>query len=440
MAHTELLITGGILAVVLSAMFAAFVNPLPPKPGVVGIDLGTTYSVIALFHNGSVEVVPDSQNKNLTPSVVAFPSHGGVLVGHEARDYGKKQPQSVVFDAKRLIGHRFHEQTVQHDMALYPFEVVDANGSAHIRVTVQDKPVTMSPSDVGAHVLRKLKAQVEAHIKRPVVKAVLAVPADFTEEQRNATVAAGEAAGLEVLRIISEPTAAALAYGLQQIQSANILVYDFGGGTLDVSLLSLDGGVFEVVSACGDEHLGGEDFTQALLESAIQEFRQGGGADPSHDPSAVDLLRRALEDAKIRLSNQQSLEVTLPNFFGGRTLHTILTREKAEEIWGELLERAVWPIEQVLSLAEYARDEVSQIVLVGGTTRVPKVRQLVRDFFGKEPNWSVDPDQAVAWGTAVQAGILTDAKGIKVAATEYWNTGSKRCVPRGRPMADDGQA
>mmetsp|Transcript_46649 Transcript_46649/g.116875 ORF Transcript_46649/g.116875 Transcript_46649/m.116875 type:complete len:437 (+) Transcript_46649:304-1614(+) len=435
MAHTELLITGGIIAVALSAMFAAFVNPLPPKPGVVGIDLGTTYSVIALFHNGSVEVVPDSQNKNLTPSVVAFPSQGGVLVGYEARDYGKKQPESVVFDAKRLIGHRFHEQTVQHDMALYPFQVVDANGSAHIRVKVQNKDVTMSPSQVGAHVLRKLKGQVEAYIKRPVVKAVLAVPADFTEEQRNATISAGESAGLEVLRIISEPTAAALAYGLQQIPSANILVYDFGGGTLDVSLLSLDGGVFEVVSACGDEHLGGEDLTQALLEHLLAEFKEAHNQDPSHDTASVDALRRALEEAKISLSSQQSATIDIPNFFHGHHLHRVLTKTQAEEIWGDLFVRAMWPIEQVLELAEYSRDEVSQIVLVGGTTRVPRVRELVQEFFGKEPNWSVDPDQAVAWGTAVQAGILTDAKGIKVAATEYWNTGSKRCVPRGRPMA-----
>mmetsp|Transcript_33459 Transcript_33459/g.65261 ORF Transcript_33459/g.65261 Transcript_33459/m.65261 type:complete len:438 (+) Transcript_33459:302-1615(+) len=435
MAHTELLITGGILAVVVSAMFAAFVNPLPPKPGVVGIDLGTTYSVIALFHNGSVEVVPDSLMKNLTPSVVAFPSPGVVLVGYEARDFGKKQPQSVVFDAKRLIGHRFNEQTVQHDMALYPFEVVDANGSAHIRVQVQDKKVTMSPSDVGAHVLRKLKAQVEVYINRPVVKAVLAVPADFTEEQRNATMAAGKAAGLDVLRIISEPTAAALAYGLQQIQSANILVYDFGGGTLDVSLLSLDGGVFEVVSACGDEHLGGEDLSQALLEHLLEEFKVQKGIDASHDPSAVDMLRRAVEDAKIDLSNSDSVTIHVDNFFKGENLHRILSKSEAEEIWGDLMARAMWPIEQVLELAEYTREEVNQIVLVGGTTRVPKVRALVRDFFGKEPNWSVDPDQAVAWGTAVQAGILTDAKGIKVAATEYWNTGSKRCVPRGRPLA-----
>lgn len=244
--HSEVLVTAGILAVVSSAVFAAVFNPLPPKPGVVGIDLGTTFSVIALFHNGSVEVVHDDLGKNLTPSTVAFLPSGDVLVGHPANDYGKKHPESVVFDAKRLIGHRFDEDTVQHDKGLLPFGVVDVGGNAHIQVTVGGKKKTMSPESVGAHVLTKLKKQVEKYIGRPVLKAVLAVPADFTEEQRNATMDAGRQAGLDVLRIISEPTAAALAYGLQQMKAANILVYDFGGGTLDVSLLMLEGGVFEV--------------------------------------------------------------------------------------------------------------------------------------------------------------------------------------------------
>mmetsp|Transcript_63860 Transcript_63860/g.157140 ORF Transcript_63860/g.157140 Transcript_63860/m.157140 type:complete len:438 (+) Transcript_63860:257-1570(+) len=433
MAHTELLVTGGILSVVLSAIFAAVFNPLPPKPGVVGIDLGTTYSVIALFHNGSVEVVPDHEHKNLTPSVVAFTEDNQILVGYPARDYGVKHPESVVFDAKRLIGHRYNEKTVQHDQEFYPFDVVDVNGSAHIRVPRKGKELVMSPESVGAHVLRKLKKQVEKYIGRPVVKAVLAVPADFTEEQRNATIAAGESAGLEVLRIISEPTAAALAYGLQQIPSANILVYDFGGGTLDVSLLSLDGGVFEVVSACGDEHLGGEDFNQGLLEFLLDEFKKETGEDASHDAIAVDQLRRQVEAAKIALSNADEARVSLSNLYKGKDFSRVLTREQAEKIWGDLFVRAMWPIEQVLELAEYTREEVNQIVLVGGTTRMPRVREMVGEYFGKEPNWSVDPDQAVAWGTAVQAGILTDAKGIKVAATEYWNTGSKRCIPRDRP-------
>jgi molecular chaperone DnaK (HSP70) len=243
----ELLVSGAILSVVLSAVFAAVFNPLPPKAGVVGIDLGTTYSVISLFHNGSVEVVADDLGKVLTPSIVAF-TPKGVLVGYPAKEYGVKHPEAVVFDAKRLIGHRFDEDTVQHDKDLVPFEVVDVNGSAYIRVDVLGKSLTMSPQSVGAHVLRKLKQQVEKHIQRPVQKAVLAVPADFTEEQRNATRDAGIEAGLDVLRIISEPTAAALAYGLQRRAAANIIVYDFGGGTLDVSLLNLDGGVFEVLA------------------------------------------------------------------------------------------------------------------------------------------------------------------------------------------------
>ena len=245
MQQSELLVTGGILSVVLSAVFAAVFNPLPPKTGVVGIDLGTTYSVISLFHNGSVEVVADDLGKILTPSVVAF-TPNGVLVGYPAKEYGVRHPEAVVFDAKRLIGHRFDEDTVQHDKELVPFEVVDVNGSAFIKVNVMGKSLTMSPQSVGAHVLRKLRTQVEKYINRPVQKAVLAVPADFTEEQRNATRDAGIEAGLDVLRIISEPTAAALAYGLQRRAAATIVVYDFGGGTLDVSLLSLDGGVFEV--------------------------------------------------------------------------------------------------------------------------------------------------------------------------------------------------
>ena len=222
MQQSELLVTGGILSVVLSAVFAAVFNPLPPKTGVVGIDLGTTYSVISLFHNGSVEVVADDLGKILTPSVVAF-TPNGVLVGYPAKEYGVRHPEAVVFDAKRLIGHRFDEDTVQHDKELVPFEVVDVNGSAFIKVNVMGKSLTMSPQSVGAHVLRKLRTQVEKYINRPVQKAVLAVPADFTEEQRNATRDAGIEAGLDVLRIISEPTAAALAYGLQRRAAATIV-------------------------------------------------------------------------------------------------------------------------------------------------------------------------------------------------------------------------
>jgi len=432
MGHPELLVTGGILSVVLSAVFAAVFNPLPPKPGVVGIDLGTTYSVIALFHNGSVEVVSDDLGKNLTPSVVAF-TPNGVLVGHPARDYGLEHPKSVVFDAKRLIGHRYDEDTVQHDKTLVPFEVVDVGGNAHIRVSAGGKQQTMSPESVGAHVLTKLKRQVEKYIGRPVLKAVLAVPADFTEEQRNATIDAGKQAGLDVLRIISEPTAAALAYGLQQMKAANILVYDFGGGTLDVSLLSLEGGVFEVVAACGDEHLGGEDLTQELLEWMLRDFKEETGLDALQDSAAVDTLRHQAERMKLALSDEQQVDVSVDNFFQGKPLAKHVTRQEAERVWDDLFARAMWPVEQVLQISGYERDEVDQIVLVGGTTRVPRVREMMAAYFGKQPNWQVDPDQAVAWGTAVQAGILTDAKGIKVAATEYWGSGAKKCDPLARP-------
>jgi len=432
---SELLVTGGILSVVLSAVFAAVFNPLPPKPGVVGIDLGTTFSVIALFHNGSVEVVPDDLGKNLTPSTVAFLPNSGVLVGHPAKEYGLKHPESVVFDAKRLIGHRFDEDTVQHDKLLFPFEVVEVQGNAHVRVKVGETHKTMSPESVGAHVLTKLKRQVEHYIGRPVLKAVLAVPADFTEEQRNATIDAGTQAGLEVLRVISEPTAAALAYGLQQMRAANILVYDFGGGTLDVSLLSLEGGVFEVVAACGDEHLGGEDLTQALLEWLLQRFEARHGISLMRDMAAVDRVRHAAEDAKLALSRGDHAQITVDGLPGGHVIEEDMSRAEAEAVWGELFVRAVWPVEQVLALSGYERDDVDQVVLVGGTTRVPRVRELMAEFFGKEPNWRVDPDQAVAWGTAVQAGILTDAKGIKVAATEYWGSGAKKCDPLARPRS-----
>jgi len=229
MGNADVMMLGCILAVGMSAIFGAVFNPPPPKPGVVGIDLGTTFSVIAIFHNGSVEVVPDHQNKKLTPSVVAFAGQGKVLVGHEAQQHGLKYPGSMVFDAKRYIGHKFAEETVQRDRELVPFEVVDVDGQAHMQVKLGPETLTMSPQTVGSHVLRKMKRQVEDYIGRPVLKAVLAVPADFTEEQRNATVEAGRMAGLDVMRIISEPTAAALAYGLQEMAAATILVYDFGG-------------------------------------------------------------------------------------------------------------------------------------------------------------------------------------------------------------------
>jgi heat shock protein 5 len=435
MGSADMLMLGAFLAVALSATFAAVFNPLPPKPGVVGIDLGTTFSVIAIFHNGSVEVVPDRSKKNLTPSVVAFPdsSLGKVLVGHEARAYGLQHPKAMVFDAKRYIGHNFTEETVQRDKALVPFDVVDVGGKAHLRVMAGDKkPLTMSPQQVGSHVLLKMKRQVEDYIGRPVLKAVLAVPADFTEEQRNATVEAGRLAGLDVLRVISEPTAAALAYGLQEMAAANILVYDFGGGTLDVSLLRLESGVFEVQAACGDEHLGGQDLNLKLLEYLLGKFHERTGMRVTDD-AAVDRLRNAVELAKIELSSGDKAFVHVPNFYKGEAVRYTLSRAEVEREWGTLFERAIWPVKQVLELSGYEPSEVDQVVLVGGTTRVPYIRDMMRKFFNKEPNWRVDPDQAVAWGTALQAGILTDAKGIKVAATEHWKSSALRCNPLERP-------
>lgn len=431
---SEVMTLGAFLGVALSATFAAVFNPPPPRPGVVGIDLGTTFSVIAIFHNGSVEVVPDQQNRILTPSVVAFPDASGtVLVGHEAREYGMGHPAAMVFDAKRYIGHNFTEENVQRDLALVPFDVISAGGKAHIRITAGDGTrLTMSPQAVGAYVLGKMKRQAEAYVARPVMQAVLAVPADFTEEQRNATIEAGRLAGLEVLRVISEPTAAALAYGLQDMAAANILVYDFGGGTLDVSLLRLDNGVFEVQAACGDEHLGGQDLNVRLLEFLLEDFRATTGFRVT-DESAIDRLRNAVEEAKVMLSSSLSATVDLPQFHQGHALRHMLTREVVEGVWGALFERARWPVHQVLNISGYDKTDVDEIVLVGGTTRVPYIRKMLRDLFAKEPNWQVDPDQAVARGTALQAGIMTDAKGIKVAATEHWKSTSLRCSPLARP-------
>lgn len=433
MGSSDVMMVGAFLAVALSAVFAAVFNPPPPKPGVVGIDLGTTYSVIALFHNGSVEVVPDHLNRNLTPSVVAFADQGRrVLVGYEAREYGLRHPESAVFDAKRYIGHKFAEETVQRDMRLVPFGVVDVGGNAHLRVASGGVELTLSPQTLGSHVLRKMMRQAEEYIGRPVLKAVLAVPADFTEEQRNATIEAGKLAGLEVLRVISEPTAAALAYGLQEMAAANILVYDFGGGTLDVSLLRLESGVFEVQAACGDEHLGGQDFNTGLVEYLLDEFHRQTGLRVT-DSAVIDTLRNAVEAAKVALSADDKATLSIPRFYGGKALQRTLTREEVERVWGALFKRAIWPVQQVLEISGYEASEVDEIVLVGGTTRVPFIRRMIKDFFNKEPNSRVDPDQAVAWGTALQAGIMTDAKGIKMAATEHWKTSALRCNPLARP-------
>jgi len=406
---------GAFLAVALSASFVTL-NPPPPKPGVVGIDLGTTYSVIGIFHNGSVEVIPDHQGRQLTPSVVAFPDAKRVLVGYEAREYGTKHPYAMVFDAKRYIGHDYTEETVQRDKELVPFKVVDVGGKSHIRVTTgENMELTMSPQAVGHHVLDKMKRQVEDHIGRPVLKAVLAVPADFTEEQRNATAEAGRMAGLDVLRIISEPTAAALAYG-----------------TLDVSLLRLDNGVFEVQAACGDEHLGGQDLTTGLLEHLLAEFHAATGLRVT-DEAAIDTLRNAVEAAKVKLSASESATVHVPGLYKGRAFERRLQRSEVERVWGKLFERALWPVQQVLEISGHDPSDVDEVVLVGGTTRVPYIRSMMRDYFSKEPNWRVDPDLAVAWGTALQAGIMTDAKGIKVAATEHWKSTALRCDPQARP-------
>ncbi|XP_033642715.1 endoplasmic reticulum chaperone BiP-like [Asterias rubens] len=380
---------------------------------VVGIDLGTTYSCVGIFKNGRVEIIANDQGNRITPSYVAFTAEGERLIGDAAKNQLTSNPENTIFDAKRLIGRTWDDKAVQHDLKYFPFKVKNKNNKPHVEVNVGDGKKLFAAEEISAMVLIKMKETAEAYLGKKVTNAVVTVPAYFNDAQRQATKDAGVIAGLNVMRIINEPTAAAIAYGLDKREGEkNILVFDLGGGTFDVSLLTIDNGVFEVVSTNGDTHLGGEDFDQRVMEHFIKLYKKKKGKDVRKDNRAVQKLRREVEKAKRALSSQHQARVEIESFFDGEDFSETLTRAKFEELNADLFRSTLKPVKSVMDDSDLNIDELHEIVLVGGSTRIPKVQALVKEYFkGKEPSRGINPDEAVAYGAAVQAGVLSGDDG-----------------------------
>ncbi|XP_039464943.1 endoplasmic reticulum chaperone BiP-like isoform X2 [Oreochromis aureus] len=377
---------------------------------VIGIDLGTTYSCVGVFKNGRVEIIPNDQGSRITPSYVAFTSEGERLIGDAAKNQLTSNPENTIFDAKRLIGRTWGDWSVQEDIKYLPFKVTEKKRKPHIQVDIGGGQVkTFVPEEVSAMVLTKMKETAEAYLGEKVTHAVVTVPTYFNDAQRLATKDAGTIAGLNVIEVINEATAAGIAYGLDKKDGVkNILIFDLGGGSFDVSLLKIDDGVFEVVATNGDTHLGGEDFDQRIMEHFIELYKKKTGKDVRKDNRAVQKLRREVEKAKRALSAQHQVHIEIENFFKGQDFSETLTRAKFEELNMDLFRSTLKPVQKVLEDAELKKSDIDEIVLVGGSTRIPKIQQLVKEFFnGKEPCRGINPDEAVAYGTAVQAGVLS---------------------------------
>ncbi|MFD0916786.1 molecular chaperone DnaK [Pseudahrensia aquimaris] len=374
---------------------------------VIGIDLGTTNSCVAVMDGKNPKVIENAEGARTTPSMVAFSDDGERLVGQPAKRQAVTNPENTLFAVKRLIGRRFDSPEVKKDQKLVPYEIVKGdNGDAWVQVN-GDK---YSPSQISAMILQKMKETAEEYLGEKVEQAVITVPAYFNDAQRQATKDAGKIAGLEVLRIINEPTAAALSYGMEKNDGKTIAVYDLGGGTFDVSILEIGDGVFEVKSTNGDTFLGGEDFDMALVEYLAAEFKKDQGVDLKTDKLALQRLKEAAEKAKIELSSGSQTEVNLPfitaDASGPKHLTMKLTRAKFESLVSELVKRTVKPMSEALKDAGLSAGDIDEVILVGGMTRMPKVQETVKDFFGKEPHKGVNPDEVVAMGAAIQAGVL----------------------------------
>merc|ERR1712142_605847 len=359
--------------------------------------------------NGRAEIIPNDQGNRITPSYVAFTPDGERLIGDAAKNQLTSNPENTVFDAKRLIGRQWKDKSVQSDLKYFPFSLVEKKDKPHISVSVKGEQKTFAAEEISAMVLTKMKEVAEAYLGKKVTHAVVTVPAYFNDGQRQATKDAGVIAGMTVMRIINEPTAAAIAYGLDKKEGEkNILVFDLGGGTFDVSLLTIDNGVFEVVSTNGDTHLGGEDFDQRVVDHFVKLYKKKKGVDLRKDNRAVQKLRREVEKAKRALSSQHQVKLEIESLFDGEDFSETLTRARFEELNMDLFRGTLKPVQQVLQDADLVKNEIDEIVLVGGSTRIPKVQQLVKEFFnGKEPSRGITPDEAVAFGAAVQAGVLS---------------------------------
>jgi len=374
---------------------------------IIGIDLGTTNSVVAVMEGGEPIVIPNAEGSRLTPSVVAIAKNGERLVGQLAKRQAVTNPENTIFSIKRFMGRKFSDPEVQRAMKVVPYKI-SAAPNGDVRVHMGGKEY--SPPEISAMILQKLKTDAEAYLGETITQAVITVPAYFNDAQRQATKDAGTIAGLEVLRIINEPTASSLAYGLDKKKDEKIAVYDLGGGTFDISILDLGDGVFEVRSTNGDTFLGGDDFDQRIIEWVVQEFLKDTGIDLRQDRMALQRLKEAAEKAKIELSSTLQTEINLPfitaDASGPKHLVMALSRARLEQLTADLIERSIGPVRQALADAKLRPEDVDEVVLVGGQTRMPAVQEAVRKIFGREPHKGVNPDEVVAIGAAIQAGVL----------------------------------
>jgi len=388
------------------------------KKTAIGIDLGTTYSCVGVFQHGKVEIIANDQGNRTTPSYVAF-TDTERLIGDAAKNQVAMNPTNTIFDAKRLIGRQYQDSTVQSDMKHWPFKVTNAGGKPRLQVEYKAEDKSFTPEEISAMVLTKMKETAESYLGQEVKDAVLTVPAYFNDSQRQATKDAGVIAGLNIMRIINEPTAAAIAYGLDKKKDekeSNVLIFDLGGGTFDVSILTIEGGIFEVKSTAGDTHLGGEDFDNRMVDHFVTEFKRKHKKDLSGNKRALRRLRTACERAKRTLSASAQANIEIDSLFEGIDFYTSITRARFEELCSDLFKGTLEPVEKALRDAKMDKSSINDIVLVGGSTRIPKIQKLLQDFFnGKELNKSINPDEAVAYGAAVQAAILTGDKSEAVS-------------------------
>ncbi|NWI85580.1 HSP13 protein, partial [Pitta sordida] len=463
MAGQMAVLGSAVLALLLASYLAQQYLPMP-TPRVVGIDLGTTYCSVGVFMpgTGEVKVITDQDGHSSIPSVVSF-TEGGVSVGYDGLELADANPQNTIYDAKRFIGKVFTSEELKNESSRYPFKIFNNNGLAEFSVTTNET-FHVTPEQIGSQLLLKLKRMAEANLSMPISKAVISVPAEFDERQRNATIKAANLAGLNVLRVINEPTAAAMAYGLHKVDVFNVLVVDLGGGTLDVSLLNKVGGMFYTRAMAGNNKLGGQDFNQRLMLYLYDRLRHTYGSLPTRKEE-IHRLRQAVEAVKLNLTVHEAaalrVVLTLPenkltkalpesqvntnsarkgesspktkdikdlgdtsgaeNNFAEVVFETEISRKLFETLNEDLFEKVLVPIEQVLQDGHLHKAEVDEIVLVGGSTRIPRIRKVIRDFFGKEPNTSVDPDLAVVMGVAIQAGIVAGSWPLQVSAIEIPN-------------------
>ncbi|XP_061574885.1 heat shock 70 kDa protein 13 [Cololabis saira] len=429
----EMSMIGSVILALLLAGYLGQQYLPPPTPKVLGLDLGTTFCSVGVLHPGSgeVEVLADEEGRRSLPSTVSFTSTA-VLAGHEALDRADGNPHNTVYDAKRFIGKLFEPGVLEQESSRYPFEVVNNNGSAEFVITT-NHTFSVTPEFIGSRLLLKLRETAERQLGVPIHKAVISVPAEFDERQRNYTVRAANLAGLEILRVINEPTAAAMAYGLHKVDVFNVLVVDLGGGTLDVSLLNKQGGMFLTRAMAGNNKLGGQDFSQRLLQYTTERIRQEFGVAPTLKED-IHHLRQAVEAAKLNLTLHPATTVRVPLHLHSHEsadtpeghapnalFQAELTRALFEQLNEDLFQKILAPVKIVLAEGHLEKQDVDEVVLVGGSTRIPRIRQLISQFFGKEPNTSVDPDLAVVTGVAIQAGIMGGSWPLQVSAIEIPN-------------------